>query len=163
MVAGIAVFLLSASGAGAFSPEGDGRQWRVVVSVADQKTYVLRNGELVRGMVCSTGIEDGDNDTPLGDYILNESGQKRGEFFFSKGVGEGGRWWVGFIGGVYLFHSVPVTQDNRIIPEEAALLGTPASHGCIRLGMDDAHWFYLTVPDGAAVHIQKERFDPAQE
>ncbi|MDE5899685.1 MAG: L,D-transpeptidase [Treponemataceae bacterium] len=149
-----AVVLLSAAAASALPSGGDGKDWRVVVSVADQKTYVYRNSELVRAMVCSTGIQDGDNDTPLGDYILNESGAKRGEFFFSEKVGEGGLWWVGFIGGVYLFHSVPVTRDKEIIPEEAALLGMPASHGCVRLGMADARWFYETVPDGAAVHIQ---------
>ncbi len=133
--------------------------WKVIVSIADQKTYVYNNnGELIRTMICSTGLEDGDNNTPLGNYILNESGKKRGTFFFSKKVGEGARWWVGFIGGVYLFHSVPVTEDNKIIPEEAAKLGHPASHGCVRLSMDNAHWFYSTVPNGTKVHIQKESY-----
>lgn len=132
--------------------------WKVVVSIADQKTYVFIDDNLVRTMICSTGLEDGDNDSPLGDYILNESGQKRGTFFYSKKVGEGARYWVGFIGGVYLFHSVPVTEDNVIIAEEAAKLGQPASHGCVRLSMDNAYWFYSTVPDGAKVHIQKESY-----
>ena len=134
--------------------------WKVIVSIADQKTYIYKDSNLVRTAVCSTGIEDGDNDTPLGDYILNESGTKRGKFFYSKKVGEGARYWVGFIGGVYLFHSVPVTKDNKIIATEAAKLGTPASHGCVRLSMDDAKWFYETVPDGAKVHIQKESYRP---
>jgi lipoprotein-anchoring transpeptidase ErfK/SrfK len=134
--------------------------WKVIVSIADQKTYIYKDSNLVRTAVCSTGIEDGDNDTPLGDYILNESGTKRGKFFYSKKVGEGARYWVGFIGGVYLFHSVPVTEDNKIIATEAAKLGTPASHGCVRLSMDDAKWFYETVPDGAKVHIQKESYRP---
>jgi len=133
-------------------------EWKVIVSIADQKTYVFKNEKLVRSMICSTGIQDGDNDTPLGDYILNESGQKRGKFFYSKKVKEGARYWVGFIGGVYLFHSVPVTEDNIIIPEEAQKLGQPASHGCVRLSMDNAYWFYLTVEDGSLVHIQKEPF-----
>ena len=132
--------------------------WKVIVSIADQKTYVYEDNNLVRTAVCSTGIPDGDNDTPLGNYILNESGTKRGKFFYSKKVGEGARYWVGFIGGTYLFHSVPVTEDNRIIEQEAAKLGTPASHGCVRLSMEDAKWFYETVPDGAKVHIQKESF-----
>jgi lipoprotein-anchoring transpeptidase ErfK/SrfK len=138
------------------SPEGNGKEWKVIVSVDDQVTYVYKNNELVRKMICSTGIVDGDKDTPLGDYILNESGEKRGAFFFSKRFGEGGKWWVGFIGGVYLFHSVPVDANGNIIKEEEKLLGKQASHGCVRLSMDDAYWFYSTVPDGAKVHIQME-------
>jgi hypothetical protein len=155
MTAGI---LLFAGMCFAAEPESNGNRWKVIVSIADQKTYVYDNEKLVRAAVCSTGIEDGDNDTPLGDYILNESGQKRGEFFYSRKVGEGARCWVGFIGGVYLFHSVPVTEDNAVIPEEAAKLGEPASHGCVRLSMRNAYWFYRTVPDGASVHIQKEPY-----
>ena len=147
----------------AYKPAGNGKNWSVIVSIADQKTYVYNGGKLVRKMLCSTGLEDGDNDTPAGDYVLNETGLKRGTFFYSKKVHEGARWWVGFIGGVYLFHSVPVTEDNRIIPSEAAKLGRPASHGCVRLGMSDAHWFYLTVPDGASVHIQRSAPIPAAD
>ena len=151
----VSIFMITAVSAFAYKPEGNGKDWAVTVSIADQKTYIYQNNKLVRTMICSTGIEDGDNDTPLGDYILNENGQKRGTFFYSKKVGEGGKYWVGFIGGVYLFHSVPVTENGDIIPQEAAKLGQEASHGCIRLSMDDAKWFYLTVPDGASVHIQK--------
>lgn len=138
------------------SPAGYGPDWNVVVSIDEQRTYVYKKGELVKKMVCSTGLIDGDNDTPLGDYIINESGQKRGTSFFSKRFGEGARWWVGFIGGVYLFHSVPIDAAGNIIPEEAEKLGQPASHGCVRLSMEDAKWFYDTVPDQAKLHIQKE-------
>lgn len=140
-------------------PAGYGPDWRVVVSVDDQKTYVFEKGALVREMVCSTGLLDGDNDTPLGDYILNESGQKRGTSFFSKKFGQGAKWWVGFIGGTWLFHSLATDEAGNVIPEEAAKLGQPASHGCIRLSMENAKWFYDTVPDGAKVHIQKEKFN----
>ena len=119
------------------SPEGNGKDWKVVVSVDDQVTYVYKNNSLVKQMICSTGIVDGDKDTPLGDYILNESGQKRGDFFFSKKFGQGGKWWVGFIGGVYLFHSVPVDEKGNKFLDEEKLLGKQASHGCIRLAMDE--------------------------
>ena len=88
----------------------------------------------------------------------NESGQKRGTSFFSKRFGQGAKWWVGFIGGTWLFHSLATDEAGNVIPEEAAKLGQPASHGCIRLSMENAKWFYDTVPDGAKVHIQKERF-----
>ncbi|MBC7345294.1 MAG: L,D-transpeptidase, partial [Clostridia bacterium] len=32
-------------------------------------------------------------------------------------------------------------------------LGQPASHGCIRLTMEDARWIYDHIPRGAPVHI----------
>ena len=57
----------------------------VIVSTAAQRTYVYdEEGSLIRTFVCSTGLFDGDNDTPFGDYIINESGKKRGSWFFSK-------------------------------------------------------------------------------
>ncbi len=133
----------------------------VVVSTDAQRTYVYRNNTLIRTMICSTGIPDGDNDTPQGDYIINSSGTKRGEWFFSRTYKEGAEYWVGFIGGVYLFHSVAMDEQRNIIPEEAAKLGRAASHGCIRLSLEDAHWFYRTVPDGSDLHIVKN-FTPGQ-
>lgn len=130
-----------------------GADFRVVVSIQDQRTTVFRDGALIRTMVCSTGIPGTDNATPTGDFVINESGHKRGTWFYSKEYQEGAKYWVGFIGGTYLFHSVPMDQAGRIIPGEAAKLGTPASHGCVRLSLDDAHWFYSTIPDGTPVQI----------
>jgi hypothetical protein len=131
-------------------------RYSVLVSIADQRTYVYEAGTLVKTLICSTGIQDGDSDTPLGDYVINESGQKRGPWFFSEREGMGAKYWVGFIGGTYLFHSVPMDREGRIIPEEAAKLGKPASHGCVRLSLDDAYWFYSTIPDGTPVRIVAE-------
>ena len=37
--------------------------------------------------------------------------------------------------------------------EEGAKLGQPASHGCVRLTVADAQWFYDQVPDGTLVTI----------
>lgn len=130
--------------------------WTVNVSIADQKVYVYQNGNLERSMVCSTGIPGTDDATPLGDYILNESGSKRGTWFYSEKYGEGARYWVGFIGGTYLFHSVPMDKKGTVLENEAGKLGRPASHGCIRLSLENAQWFYETVTDGSRVHIFAE-------
>ena len=92
----------------------------VIVSTAAQRTYVYdEEGSLIRTFVCSTGLFDGDNDTPLGDYVINASGKKRGSWFFSKTYKEGAKNWVGFIGGMYLFHSVPMDENQNIIRAEA--------------------------------------------
>ena len=127
----------------------------VIVSVGAQRTYVYQKNQLIRTMICSTGLLDGDSDTPYGDYVINSSGTKRGEWFYSKTYSEGAEYWVGFIGGVYLFHSAAMDSGRNVIRAEEAKLGKPASHGCIRLSVEDAHWFYKTVPDGSDVHIVK--------
>jgi hypothetical protein len=125
----------------------------VVVSIQDQRTAVFQDGVLIRTMVCSTGIPGTDNATPTGDFVINESGKKRGPWFYSNEFQEGAKYWVGFVGGTYLFHSVPMDKAGKIISSEAAKLGTTASHGCVRLSVDDARWFYSTIPDGTPVHI----------
>lgn len=128
----------------------------VEVDISEQKVYVFNNGSAVRTMVCSTGIPGSrDTETPTGRFKINESGKKRGEWFFSNQYKEGAKYWVGFIGGEFLFHSVPMDENKNIIEEEAKKLGQPASHGCIRMSIDDAYWFYKTIPSGTDLLIQE--------
>ena len=37
--------------------------------------------------------------------------------------------------------------------EEGNKLGQPASHGCVRLTVADAEWFYNQIPEGTPVTI----------
>lgn len=87
--------------------------------------------------------------TPRGAFYL----QNRGRWFFSERYQQGAYHWVRITGN-YLFHSVPFDAEGRLIEAEAQKLGCPASHGCIRLGVADARWFYHHVPDGtlAVIH-----------
>ena len=61
------------------------------------------------------------------------------------------------MGAVLRFVPVPLGADRRAfgdyLPEEGAKLGQPASHGCVRLAVADAQWFYDQVPDGTLVTI----------
>ncbi len=78
------------------------------------------------------------------------------------------KWrWLGLVGGVsgqyctqiqgdYLFHSVPYTQYGNIRSLQTAeynKLGTLASHGCIRLTVEDAKWIYDNCPTGTPITI----------
>ncbi|MHC1685984.1 MAG: L,D-transpeptidase [Clostridiaceae bacterium] len=118
----------------------------VLVSLDKQKVYIYKGNTLVKTLICSTGLEG--SDTPKGTYKI----QDRAEYFFSPKFAEGGRYWVRFMGD-YLFHSVPTDINKNIIPEEATKLGVKASHGCVRLALDDAKWFYDNVPFGSELVI----------
>ncbi|EPI40837.1 ErfK/YbiS/YcfS/YnhG [Gardnerella vaginalis JCP8481A] len=122
-------------------------QLRVRVNLTKQRVHVIANGKNVYTMVISSGM---DNSTPHGDYMIG----MRGTHFFNTTEGVGADYWVGFIGGQYLFHSVPTRYNfGEYIPSEGVKLGSPASHGCVRLSVADAKWFYDHIPTGTAVHI----------
>ena len=70
-----------------------------------------------------------------------------------------GQYGVHVIEGIY-FHSVPCDEPNpyNVPPEEYYKLGSPASHGCIRVTVATAKWIYqncngcpVTIFDGAYV------------
>lgn len=120
----------------------------VKVAIREQKVYVYKNGIEIKIMDCSTGLEGIDSDTPIDNYKINSY---YGQSFYSNKYKEGARYWVGFSGAEYLFHSVPTGEDGQIIATQADMIGKKASHGCIRLSVDDAFWFYETIPEGADV------------
>lgn len=126
----------------------------ILVDISDQKVYVYKSGKVIRTIICSTGIPGKDTETPVGNFKINKY---RGTFFYNSdaSVKEGAKYWVGFIGANFLFHSVPTDKNGNILQDEAAKLGTPASHGCVRMSMDNAKWFYETIPVGSNVFIQQ--------
>ena len=126
--------------------------YTVKVKISEQKIYVYNGTTLVRTMSCSTGIDENGYSTPSGHYKINGY---FGQSFFSNKYNEGARYWVGFIGSQYLFHSVPTGANGEIITSEAEKIGEEASHGCIRMSVNDAYWFYETIPQGSDVVIEK--------
>lgn len=119
------------------------------VDLANQKTNIYQgkrhNWNLIKTFTCSSGIE-GDK-TPTGVYTIKE----KGDWFFSDKYQEGAKYWVQFYGD-YLFHSLPYASDKETIVDYT--LGTPASHGCIRLAESDSKWIYDNIPKGTKVIIQ---------
>ncbi|WP_461207401.1 L,D-transpeptidase [Clostridium sp. DL1XJH146] len=122
--------------------------YKVEVTVPYQVVNVYKNNALIRTMVCSTGIES--KPTPTGYFEMDG----KGTYFFSEKYGEGGFYWMNFSNNIYLFHSVPVDSNKEVIASEAQKLGEKASHGCVRLAMNDAKWFYNNVPcDDTLIYI----------
>ena len=124
-------------------------KYGVVVNLSQQKVYIYEDNVLVKTFACSSGLDENYYYTPKGLYRIGE----RGDSFLSPKYGQGAYHWVRFNNN-YLFHSVPFDANRNIIEEEAAKLGQKASHGCIRLSLDDALWFYNNIPKGTPVLIK---------
>lgn len=120
----------------------------IYVNLSEQMTYVykgtMNKWDTIKSFTCSTGIND--EKTPTGVFDVRE----RGDWFFSDKYQQGGKYWVQFYGD-YLFHSVPYNEDQSQVVDNT--LGTPASHGCIRLKTDDAKWIYDNIEAGTKVII----------
>lgn len=120
--------------------------FRIDVNLTAQLVSVYYKDNLIKSMRCSGGKAE--TPTVTGTFITNQ------KIYYSwvPKFNEGAYYWVRFY-GAYLFHSVPFDKNGNIIAEEASKIGTPASHGCIRLALEDAKWFYETIPLGIKVII----------
>lgn len=122
----------------------------VDVDVTEQIVKIIKDQEVLKEMIASTGMEG--HETPLGIFEI----QNRGTWFFSDKYKQGAKYWVSFRDwGLYLFHSVAMDENQQVIPEEEAKLGQPASHGCIRLKIEDARWIYDNVPEKTKVVVHR--------
>ena len=120
----------------------------VHVNLKNQYTYVYKgsknNWNLEKKFLCSTGTEG--KETPTGIYTT----KSKGDWFYEPKYKQGGKYWVTFM-DAYMFHSLPFAKDKKTVVDET--LGTPASHGCIRLSIEDAKWIYDNVPIGSKLII----------
>ncbi len=122
----------------------------LLVSTQKQRVFIQRDDQTIYTMYCSTGAEE--TPTPKGEFVIEP---EKGETFFNADSGEGANYYVSFKDhGVYLFHSVPIDKSGKYIIEEAEELGHKAnSHGCVRLSVPDAQWFYENSLVGMKVKI----------
>lgn len=126
-----------------------GNPLEIKVSLDDQKVTIRdAKGNIIKSFICSSGASG--SETPTGTFTVSG----RGISFYNSQLGEGAYYWTSFYGD-YLFHSVPFDQNYEINQDEAAKLGTPASHGCIRLSIENAKWIYDRIPNGTKVIIVK--------
>ena len=103
--------------------------------------------DIVKCFSCSTGCEG--HETRTGMYSIIRRYRWRllvGDVY--------GQYSTGFSDS-YLFHSVPYIEEDASTLDMAEYdkLGTPASHGCVRLCVRDAKWIFENCPDGTQVNI----------
>lgn len=122
--------------------------YTLVYSLQNETLDIYLNGVRVISSTGSSGL--GNSYTPRGVFEIEEN--RRGKAWFNPRHQVGFKYWVGFK-GKHLFHSVPYDINWKLLEEEEAKLGEPASHGCIRLPLDISKYVYDNVPAGSLVLI----------
>ncbi|MBR2697223.1 MAG: murein L,D-transpeptidase, partial [Clostridia bacterium] len=127
--------------------------YRVEVSIDRQEVEVWRLNrenqyDHVKTFTCSTGKN---NTTPRGIF-LNAFPQDRWHYFRKF------LCWAQYsfvIEGDILFHSVIYGQRNENTVHRSSVrnLGNPASHGCVRLSVEDAKWLFEHCEKGKVVVV----------
>jgi len=112
---------------------------QIDVNLSEQKVYLYDNDKLVRTMVCSSGSQA----TPslTGTYSVYAKAEKldmRGEGYVAPNVP-----WVLMFNGDYTIHGNYWSTN----------FGTPTSHGCVGLPLDEAEYLFNWTPMGTIVSI----------
>ena len=129
--------------------------YKIGVSISEQRVYIYSwdgssyDKELAN-VKCSTGQPG--YDTPKGTY---QSGGKctSGMWYYFKDYGVYAKYATRIVGGV-LFHSV-LYNSNKQGPTNSSVrnLGTPVSHGCVRMPEESAKWIFDNCPEGTTIVI----------
>ena len=139
---------------GTLVPEAVAQPFYIRVSTKDQRVYVYRwlNGHydhLVKSMICSTGLYDA---TPKGVFV--SPGHRDGQWHYFVDY----HCWAQYafvITGNILFHSVLYSAKDEDTLRISTLnnLGHKASHGCVRLLVEDAKWIYEHCGEGQVIEV----------
>ena len=125
------------------------------VSTGDQRVYAYGlddNNEytvLVRTMKCSTGKNA--TPTPKGTFQATTGPGARWHYFKKYTC-----WaqYAYYIEGDIMFHSVLYNEKNGPVTQSSVNnLGRKASHGCVRLAVEDAKWIWNNCPKGTQVTV----------
>jgi hypothetical protein len=86
--------------------------------------------------------------TPTGEFEINNKVPRA----WSKTYGLWMPYWMSFIGNKFGIHELPEWPGGY--KEGQNHLGTPVSHGCVRLGVGPAAWLYNRVEIGTKVIVE---------
>jgi len=132
---------------------GNWTKYLLKISLDDQRVYAyglnsFGEYELDREMICSTGLG---NSTPRGIF-LSARPLNRWHYF------EKFECWAQYsyqIQGDILFHSVLYSgrSERTLRSSSVYALGRKASHGCVRLRVEDAKWLFENCDRGTVVVV----------
>ena len=139
-------------------PTKEPTPFAITVDVTNQVVSVYTRDEEgnytipVRQMLCSSGKVG--TDSPVGDWVLN--GRKARWCYFPK-WGDYARYWTRINASVAFHSPIYSAVSVKAIKEGSyEMLGNRASHGCIRLALEDAKWIYDNVGAGTVVSIRTD-------
>ncbi|SKA81443.1 L,D-transpeptidase catalytic domain [Caloramator quimbayensis] len=131
--------------------------YKIMVSIADQKVYILKieddDIKLEKTMICSTGKDK--TPTPTGTFKLPPDNSRNvGKWYYFSEFKVYAQYYRRIYKG-FLFHSVLFSKPDpkALISSSVKNLGNKASHGCIRLSVEDAKWMYENIKGGTTVEI----------
>ena len=117
----------------------------IEVSIEEQRLTAWRDGKIVYRFVISTGREG--YETPPGHYKILEKYKDRWSRKWSVWMPYAMRFFEG-----YFIHQLP-HKDGSSYNIGATKLGTPDSHGCIRVDVGDAEQLFRWAKVGTPVWI----------
>ncbi len=123
------------------------RQLKRTDAPTDESGQTVTLALPVYACVCSVGANGA---TPNGTYTLYD------HLRWHELVGPTWGQWCCHFAPSFLFHSLPYDRPNdpnSLQKDVYNLLGTAASHGCIRLAAVDAKYIYDHIPSGGKVEI----------
>ncbi len=122
---------------------------RVEVDLSRQKVILYENGANVKEFTISSGKKN--TPTPTGNFRVHT----KIPVVYSNIAKCWLPFWVGFTtDGLYGFHEFPICSDGRRGLDQ---LGSPASLGCIRMGLEESENFYKWVEIGVPITIYAEK------
>lgn len=120
--------------------------WLILVDTAQNRTVIFKkasNSWMVhKYLTCTTGAWN--SPTVKGVFTVGSRG-------LAFGSGYTCWYWTQFCGN-YLFHSVLYNPGSMTSIQDGRL-GINASHGCVRLDINDAKWIYDNIPWGTRVVV----------
>jgi len=118
---------------------------RLEIDLKKQKLYYFISDYKWKEFTVSTGRKS--MPTPRGEFKITNKSKKA----WSKTYGLWMPYWLGLNKGGIGIHELPIWPSGY--QEGANHLGTPVSHGCIRLGSKDAPYLFNRLKVGISVKI----------
>ena len=120
--------------------------WLILVDTSANRVGVYRgyvnNWNEVKYWPCTSGAMS--TPTVKGAFTVQGRGTSFGSGYTC--------WYYTQFYGNYLFHSVLYKQGSKSTIIDGRL-GINASHGCVRLSIENAKWIYDTIPSGTKVIV----------
>lgn len=117
----------------------------IEIDLAQQMLYCIEGNNLVSSHRVSTGKWS--MPTPRGEYTINNKTGRAYSATYDLYM----PYWMSFIGSEYGIHELPEWADGT--KEGQSHIGTPVSHGCVRLGVGSAAEVYNWANVGTPVII----------